>query len=183
MSAVEISGNKDNRSVNCTSIRTKHRDRTRNLKMATNHPETAGAECPVVSAQSRPILTSTSPDTHPCPYPIPHKQAPHLLPGMQTRVLETSVHLWLTPPNGKGNKAGWCGVSCPSESVLTSVRNTSSTSPAAVTPRVNEYCSSFLSVSHQQTEISNLFRMWGRMSLGVKGLIGDAGGGSGGEEQ
>ena len=54
---------------------------------------------------------------------------------------------------------------------------------AAVTPRVNEYCSSFLSVSHQQTEISNLFRMWGRMSLGVKGLIGDAGGGSGGEEQ
>ena len=31
-------------------------------------------------------------------------------------------------------------------------------------------------MSHQQTEISNLFRMWGRMSLRVQGLIWDAGG-------
>ena len=111
VSAVEILGNKDNRSENCTSIRTKHRDRTRNLKTAANHPETAGAECPVVSAQSRPILTSTSPDTHPCPYPIPHKQAPHLLPGVQTRVLETSVHLWLTPQMVR--EARLAGVECP----------------------------------------------------------------------
>ncbi|KAG5202539.1 hypothetical protein JEQ12_003929 [Ovis aries] len=45
-------------------------------------------------------------DTHPCPYPIPHKQAPHLLPGVQTRVLQTSAHLWLTPQMGQGSRKG-----------------------------------------------------------------------------
>lgn len=79
------------------------------------------------------------------------------------------------PPNGKGSKAGSCRASCPSERVLTSVRNTSPSSPIAVTPRVYEYCSSSLSqqleVSHRQTEISSLLRMWGRMSLGCKGLL------------
>lgn len=47
----------------------------------------------------------------PLPHSIPHKQAPHLLPGVQTRVLETSVHLWLTPQMGR--EARRAGVECP----------------------------------------------------------------------